>query len=284
MRQLKIATQPTDRASGVEKYLQEVNKITTITPEEEITLAEKIKAGDQKALEKLTLANLRFVVSVAKQYQHQGLPLNDLINEGNLGLIKAAQRFDETRGFKFISFAVWWIRQSILAALAEVGTIVRLPINKIGTYRRAERAVSAFEQDHERRPNTEELSELLEVPESELMSVFQSNTKHSSLDAPLLDIEGVTLGDLQKSTDQPDHVIMQDSLKDELRGLLQTLSPREQDVLNACFALYGDASLTIEQVAKRYNLTKVRISQIKQRAIKRLREPKRSAQLKKYLG
>ena len=196
MRQLKIATQITNRDSqAVEKYLQEISKIGMITPEEETILAQKIKMGDQRALERLTTANLRFVVSVAKQYQHQGLSLSDLINEGNLGLIKAAQRFDETKGFKFISYAVWWIRQSILQALAEQGRLVRLPQNKIGTYNKANKAYMAFEQEHEREPSTEELAELLEMSETEINNIFQSNTRHSSLDAPVHEAEDEAAGD-----------------------------------------------------------------------------------------
>jgi RNA polymerase primary sigma factor len=197
MRQLKIATQITNRDSqAVEKYLQEISKISMINPEEETTLAQRIKMGDQRALDKLVQANLRFVVSVAKQYQHQGLSLSDLINEGNLGLIKAAQRFDETKGFKFISYAVWWIRQSILQALAEQGRLVRLPQNKIGTYNKANKAYMAFEQEHEREPSTEELAGILEMSETEINNIFQSNTRHTSLDAPVHEAEDVAMGDL----------------------------------------------------------------------------------------
>ena len=209
MRQLKIATQITNRDSqAVEKYLQEISKISMITPEEETILAQKIKMGDQRALDKLVQANLRFVVSVAKQYQHQGLSLSDLINEGNLGLIKAAQRFDETKGFKFISYAVWWIRQSILQALAEQGRLVRLPQNKIGTYNKANKAYMAFEQEHEREPSTEELAELLEMSETEINNIFQSNTRHTSLDAPVHEAEDVAMGDLLKGGDETDEDVM----------------------------------------------------------------------------
>src|SRR5487761_1934807 len=245
MRQLKIATQITNRDSqAVEKYLQEISKIGMITPEEETILAQKIKMGDQRALERLTTANLRFVVSVAKQYQHQGLSLSDLINEGNLGLIKAAQRFDETKGFKFISYAVWWIRQSILQALAEQGRLVRLPQNKIGTYNKANKAYMAFEQEHEREPSTEELSDILEMSVTEINNIFQSNTRHTSLDAPV----------------------------------------HEAEIVNAYFGLDGENGVTIEQIGQKYDLTKERIRQIKERAIKRLQKARYSSALKAYLG
>nr|MBA3675307.1 sigma-70 family RNA polymerase sigma factor [Chitinophagaceae bacterium] len=240
MRQLKIATQITNRDSqAVEKYLQEISKIGMITPEEETILAQKIKnfqndpKGAAKALERLTTANLRFVVSVAKQYQHQGLSLSDLINEGNLGLIKAAQRFDETKGFKFISYAVWWIRQSILQALAEQGRLVRLPQNKIGTYNKANKAYMAFEQEHEREPSTEELSEILEMSETEINNIFQSNTRHTSLDAPVHEAEDVAMGDLLKGAGETDEDVMHDSLKNEIRRVLKSLSPREAEIVNA---------------------------------------------------
>src|SRR6201747_1037334 len=205
MRQLKITKSITNRESqSLEKYLQEIGKVELISPEEEVRLAGLIKQGDQRALDRLTKANLRFVVSVAKQYQNQGLSLPDLINEGNLGLIKAAQRFDETKGFKFISYAVWWIRQSILQALAEQGRLVRLPQNKIGTYNKANKAYMAFEQEHEREPSTEELAELLEMSETEINNIFQSNTRHSSLDAPVHEAEDVAMGDLLKGADETD--------------------------------------------------------------------------------
>src|SRR5215510_2655998 len=215
MRQLKITKSITNRESqSLEKYLQEIGKVDLLTPEEEVELAKKIKQGDQNALERLTKANLRFVVSVAKQYQNQGLSLSDLINEGNLGLIKAAQRFDETRGFKFISYAVWWIRQSILQALAEQGRLVRLPQNKIGTYNKANKAYMAFEQEHEREPSTEELAELLEMSETEINNIFQSNTRHTSLDAPVHEAEDVAMGDLLEGSDDTDEDVMKDSLRE----------------------------------------------------------------------
>ena len=266
MRQLKIATQITNRDSqAVEKYLQEISKISMITPEEETILAQKIKMGDQRALDKLVQANLRFVVSVAKQYQHQGLSLSDLINEGNLGLIKAAQRFDETKGFKFISYAVWWIRQSILQALAEQGRLVRLPQNKIGTY-------------------NEELAELLEMSETEINNIFQSNTRHTSLDAPVHEAEDVAMGDLLKGADETDEDVMHDSLKNEIRRVMKSLSPREAEIVNAYFGLDGENGVTIEQIGQKYDLTKERIRQIKERAIKRLQKARYSGTLKAYLG
>src|SRR5580765_1328321 len=236
MRQLKITQQITARDNdSLEKYLQEIGKMDLITPEEEVELARRIRTGDQDALEKMTKANLRFVVSVAKQYQHQGLSLSDLINEGNLGLIKAAQRFDETKGFKFISYAVWWIRQSILQALAEQGRLVRLPQNKIGTYNKANKAYMAFEQEHEREPSTEELAELLEMSETEINNIFQSNTRHSSLDAPVHEAEDVAMGDLLQGGDDTEDDVMKDSLRAEIRRVLKSLSPREAEIVNAYF-------------------------------------------------
>src|SRR6266480_1343241 len=229
MRQLKITQQITARDNdSLERYLQEIGKMDLITPEIEVELARKIKLGDHDALEKMTKANLRFVVSVAKQYQHQGLSLSDLINEGNLGLIKAAQRFDETKGFKFISYAVWWIRQSILQALAEQGRLVRLPQNKIGTYNKANKAYMAFEQEHEREPSTEELAELLEMSETEINNIFQSNTRHTSLDAPVHEAEDVAMGDLLEGSDDTDDDVMKDSLRNEIRRLLKSYLQEKQ--------------------------------------------------------
>jgi RNA polymerase primary sigma factor len=272
MRQLKIATQITNRDSqAVEKYLQEISKISMITPEEETVLAQRIKMGDQRALDKLVQANLRFVVSVAKQYQHQGLSLSDLINEGNLGLIKAAQRFDETKGFKFIS-------------LAEQGRLVRLPQNKIGTYNKANKAYMAFEQEHEREPSTEELAELLEMSETEINNIFQSNTRHTSLDAPVHEAEDVAMGDLLEGADDTDDDVMKDSLRNEIRRVLKSLSPREAEIVNAYFGLDGENGVTIEQIGQKYDLTKERIRQIKERAIKRLQKARYSNALKAYLG
>lgn len=285
MRQLKIATQITNRDSqAVEKYLQEISRISMITPEEETILAQKIHAGDQIALEKLVQANLRFVVSVAKQYQHQGLSLSDLINEGNLGLIKAAQRFDETKGFKFISYAVWWIRQSILQALAEQGRLVRLPQNKIGTYNKANKAFIAFEQEHERDPSTEELASILEMSETEINNIFSSNTRHSSLDAPVHEAEDVAMGDLLEGSNDTDDDVMRDSLRVEINRILKSLNPREAEILAAYFGLDGDNGPTIEEIGEKYDLTKERIRQIKERAIKRLQKTRYSEALKSYLG
>lgn len=291
MRQLKIATQITNRDSqAVEKYLQEISKISMVTPEEETTLAQRIKmahrnpADSQRALDKLVQANLRFVVSVAKQYQHQGLSLSDLINEGNFGLIKAARRFDETKGFKFISYAVWWIRQSILQALAEQGRLVRLPQNKIGTYNKANKAYMAFEQEYEREPSTEELSEILEMSETEINNIFQSNTRHTSLDAPVHEAEDVAMGDLLAGSSETDEDVMKDSLRNEIRRILKSLSPREAEIVNAYFGLDGENGITIEQIGKKYDLTKERIRQIKERAIKRLQKARYSGALKVYLG
>jgi len=285
MRQLKIATQITNRDSqAVEKYLQEISKISMITPEEETTLAQKIHMGDQRALEKLVKSNLRFVVSVAKQYQHQGLSLSDLINEGNLGLIKAAQRFDETKGFKFISYAVWWIRQSILQALAEQGRLVRLPQNKIGTYNKANKAFIAFEQENEREPSTEELADILDMSETEVTNIFTSNTRHTSLDAPVHEAEDVAMGDLLPGSSDTDDDVMKDSLRNEIRRILKSLSIREAEILAAYFGLEGDNGPSIEEIGEKYDLTKERIRQIKERAIKRLQKASYSNALKVYLG
>lgn len=285
MRQLKIATQITNRDSqAVEKYLQEISRIPMITPEEETILAQKIRVGDQRALDKLVQANLRFVVSVAKQYQHQGLSLSDLINDGNLGLIKAAQRFDETKGFKFISYAVWWIRQSILQALAEQGRLVRLPQNKIGTYNKANRAYIAFEQENERAPSTEELAAILELNEAEISNIFSTNTRHTSLDAPVHEAEDVAMGDLLESGIDTDDDVMENSLKVEIQRILKSLSVREAEIVSAFFGLEGDEGPSIEEIGLKYNLTKERIRQIKERAVKRLQKERYSSTLKAYLG
>ena len=269
---------------SIERYLEEINKVPLLKPEEEIDLAKRIKKADKLALKKLVESNLRFVVSVAKDYQNQGLPLSDLINEGNLGLMKAAERFDETRGFKFISYAVWWIRQSILQALAEQGRLVRLPQNKIGTYNKANKAYMAFEQEHEREPSTEELAELLEMSETEINNIFQSNTRHTSLDAPVHEAEDVAMGDLLQGGDDTDDDVMKDSLRNEIRRVLKSLSPREAEIVNAYFGLDGENGVTIEQIGQKYDLTKERIRQIKERAIKRLQKARYSNALKAYLG
>jgi RNA polymerase primary sigma factor len=286
MRQLKITTQITNRESqAFEKYLQEINKIPMVAPEEETVLAQRIKMGDQEALDKLVQANLRFVVSVAKQYQHQGLSLSDMINEGNLGLIKAAQRFDETRGFKFISYAVWWIRQSILQGLAEVGRLVRLPQNKIGTYNKASKAYIAFEQEHEREPGAEELAELLEMSETEINNIFQSNTRHVSLDAPMHESDDTAFNELLEDKEaRADEGVNNESLQNEIRRVLKSLSVREAEVVNAYFKLDGENGVTIEEIGRKYDLTKERVRQIKERAIKRLQKYRHKNALKAYLG
>ncbi|MGL6022247.1 MAG: sigma-70 family RNA polymerase sigma factor [Chitinophagaceae bacterium] len=273
MRQLKIANQITNRDSkAIEKYLHEISKISMVTSEEEIQLTQRIKIGDEDALHRLVRANLRFVVSVSKQYQHQGLSLSDLINEGNLGLIKAAQRFDETKGFKFISYAVWWIRQSILQALAEQGRLVRLPQNKIGTYNKANKVLMAFEQEYEREPSTEELANILEMTETEVTNIFKSNIKHTSLDAPLHEAEDVVMGDLLEGSDSADGEVMKESLREEIKRVFQSISHREAEILTAFFGLDGDKGPSIEEVGKKYDLTKERIRQIKEKAIKRLQK------------
>lgn len=288
MRQLKIATQITNRDSqAVEKYLQDISRIPMINAEEETVLAQKIRGGGAEAkfaLEKMVKSNLRFVVSVAKQYQHQGLTLSDLINEGNLGLIKAAQRFDETKGFKFISYAVWWIRQSILQALAEQGRLVRLPQNKIGTYNKANKAMMAFEQENEREPSVEELAGILEMSETEIASIFVTNSRHTSLDAPVHEAEDVSMGDLLTGSNDTDDTVIQDSLREEIRRILKSLSPRESEIVSAYFGLEGNDGPTIEQIGQKYDLTKERIRQIKERAIKRLQKARYSKSLKSYLG
>jgi RNA polymerase primary sigma factor len=285
MRQLKIATQITNRDSqAVEKYLQDISRIPMINAEEETVLAQKIRIGDNAALDKLVKSNLRFVVSVAKQYQHQGLTLSDLINEGNLGLIKAAQRFDETKGFKFISYAVWWIRQSILQALAEQGRLVRLPQNKIGTYNKANKAMMVFEQANEREPSVEELAGILEMSETEIANIFSTNSRHTSLDAPVHEAEDLSMGDLLAGADNTDEPVIKDSLREEIRRILKSLSPRESEIVSAYFGLEGSDGPTIEQIGEKYDLTKERIRQIKERAIKRLQKTRYSKSLKSYLG
>ncbi len=293
MRQLKILVSITNRDEwSVEKYLQEISRYSLITPEEENELARQIKdttnpAGSRRALEKLVLSNVRFVVSVAKQYQNQGLSLSDLINEGNFGLIKAATRFDETRGFKFISYAVWWIRQSILQALAELGRIVRLPMNKIGAHSKATKAYIAFEQEHEREPSVEELAEILDFSESEVHNIFTQNTRHTSLDAPVLETDDISMIDLiEDPTFSPEVDVMQSSFTTEVSRLLGALKPRQADILAAYFGLGGDDAPTIESVMDKYDLTKERVRQIKERAIKSLQETKslNTNLLRAYLG
>ncbi len=288
MRQLKIATQITNRDSqAVEKYLQEISKIPMITPEEETTLAQRIKMNDQRALDKLVQANLRFVVSVAKQYQHQGLSLSDLINEGNLGLIKAAQRFDETRGFKFISYAVWWIRQSIMQALAEQSRIVRLPLNKVGLTNRINKAFQQLEQQYEREPSVEELSELLDIDIEEISATLSMSSRHLSVDSPLADGEESTLIDVlaNPNADHADERIGHiDSLRQEIDRSLNTLTERQQEVLRLFFGIGVDHPMSLEDIGERFGLTRERVRQIKDKAITKLRTTSRSKTLKTYMG
>jgi len=288
MRQLKITKSITNRESqSLEKYLQEIGKVELISPEEEVRLATLIKQGDQKALERLTKANLRFVVSVAKQYQNQGLSLPDLINEGNLGLIKAAQRFDETRGFKFISYAVWWIRQSILQALAEQARIVRLPLNKVGLTNRIQKAYSQLEQEFEREPSAEELAELLDMDLEEVTSNLGINARHVSMDTPLSEGEEGTLLDVlvntnaEKTDAELDH---RQSLKVEIDRSLGTLTERQKEVICYFFGIGVDHPLSLEDIGERFNLTRERVRQIKDKAITKLKTQNRTKVLRTYLG
>ncbi|MFM7430734.1 MAG: RNA polymerase sigma factor RpoD/SigA [Chryseotalea sp. WA131a] len=287
MRQLKISKQITNRESqSLDKYLQEIGKVDLLTPDEEVELAKRIKDGDQIALEKLTKANLRFVVSVAKQYQNQGLSLGDLINEGNLGLIKAAQRFDETRGFKFISYAVWWIRQSILQALAEQSRIVRLPLNRVGSLNKISKTFSELEQKFEREPSPEELAEVLEVTTAEVVDTMKISGRHVSMDAPFVQGEENSLLDVLEndSEETPDSGLMTDSLRREVQRALSTLTQRESDVITLYFGLNGEHALTLEEIGEKFSLTRERVRQIKEKAIRRLRHTSRSKALKPYLG
>ena len=287
MRQLKITKSITNRESqSLEKYLQEIGKVELITPEEEVSLAIRIKNGDQYALEKLTKANLRFVVSVAKQYQNQGLTLPDLINEGNLGLIKAAQRFDETRGLKFISYAVWWIRQSILQALAEQSRIVRLPLNKVGLSNRISKAYSLLEQEFEREPSAEELATFLEMDIEEVRATLGAGIRHVSMDQPLMDGEDNTLMDVMINPNAigTDFEVLNASLKTEIERSLSTLSERQKDVIRFFFGIGIDHALSLEDIGERFNLTRERVRQIKDKAITKLRTASRCKILKGYLG
>lgn len=287
MRQLKISKQITNRESqSLDKYLQEIGKVDLLTPDEEVELAKRIRAGDQIALERLTKANLRFVVSVAKQYQNQGLSLGDLINEGNLGLIKAAQRFDETRGFKFISYAVWWIRQSILQALAEQSRIVRLPLNRVGSLNKISKTFSELEQRYEREPTPEELAESLEVSTNEVVDTMRISGRHVSMDAPFVQGEENSLLDVLENDaeETPDSELINDSLRKEVQRALSTLTQREADVISLYFGLNGEHSMTLEEIGEKFNLTRERVRQIKEKAIRRLRHTSRSKALKPYLG
>lgn len=287
MRQLKISKQITNRESqSLDKYLQEIGKVDLLNPDEEVELAKRIKDNDAQALERLTKANLRFVVSVAKQYQNQGLSLGDLINEGNLGLIKAAQRFDETRGFKFISYAVWWIRQSILQALAEQSRIVRLPLNRVGSLNKIAKTFSELEQKYEREPSPEELAEVMDMPIGEVNETIKISGRHVSVDAPFKQDEENTLLDVIEGGDshRPDITLMGDSLRREVQRALSTLTPREADVVTLYFGLNGESALTLEEIGEKFDLTRERVRQIKEKAIRRLRHTSRSKALKTYLG
>ena len=287
MRQLKITKQVTNReTASLDKYLQEIGKVDLITADEEVELAQRIKAGDQIALEKLTKANLRFVVSVAKQYQNQGLTLPDLINEGNLGLIKAAQRFDETRGFKFISYAVWWIRQSILQALAEQSRIVRLPLNKIGSINKINKTYAFLEQAHERIPSAEEIAKELDMTINDVKESMKNSGRHVSMDAPLVEGEDSNLYDVLRSGESPnpDRALLHESLRTEITRALQTLTPREADVISLYFGLGDQHPMTLEEIGETFDLTRERVRQIKEKAIRRLKHTSRSKILKTYLG
>ncbi|MDC1106307.1 RNA polymerase sigma factor RpoD/SigA, partial [Prolixibacteraceae bacterium] len=272
-------------SASLDKYLQEIGKEELITVEEEVELAQRIKKGDQAALEKLTRANLRFVVSVAKQYQNQGLTLPDLINEGNLGLIKAAEKFDETRGFKFISYAVWWIRQSILQALAEQSRIVRLPLNQVGSLNKINKAFSKFEQEHERKPSPEELAETLDLPADKVSDTLRVSGRHVSVDAPFVDGEDNSLLDVLVNDDSPnaDRSLIGESLAKEIERSLATLTEREADIIRMFFGI-GCQEMTLEEIGERFGLTRERVRQIKEKAIRRLRHTSRSKLLKGYLG
>ena len=286
MRQLKISKSITNRESAsLEKYLQEIGHQDLLTADEEVELAQQIRKGDRKALERLTKANLRFVVSVAKQYQNKGLSLPDLINEGNLGLIKAAERYDETRGFKFISYAVWWIRQSILQAIAEQSRIVRLPLNQVGSVNRIARELNKFEQENERKPSVEEMADRIDLPEEKIAEAMKINTNHVSMDTPFADGEDNSLLDVLPNTDSPstDNVLDQESLRTEIGRVLDVLNDREQKVIKAFFGI-GMQEMTLEEIGDKYNLTRERVRQIKEKAIRRLRYNTKSKTLKTYLG
>ncbi len=289
MRQLKITKQVTNReTASLDKYLQEIGRVDLISAEEEVQLAQRIREGDKAALERLTKANLRFVVSVAKQYQNQGMSLPDLINEGNLGLIKAAKRFDETRGFKFISYAVWWIRQSILQALAEQARIVRLPLNKIGTINKINKAFSHLEQDLERAPTVQEMADFMEVSVDEVQQAMKNNGRHVSMDAPLVegDESSSSMYEVLEndSLPGPERELMNESLRKEIERSLSTLTDREGDVIRLYYGLNGKYPMTLEEIGERFELTRERVRQIKEKAIRRMRQTSRSRMLKSYLG
>ena len=286
MRQLKITKSITNRESdSLDKYLQEIGHEELISVDEEVELAQRIKKGDRKALEKLTKANLRFVVSVAKQYQNQGLSLPDLINEGNLGLIKAAEKFDETRGFKFISYAVWWIRQSILQAIAEQSRIVRLPLNQVGSVNKINRVLNKFEQEHERRPSIDEIADNVDLPQEKIEEAMKVNSHHVSVDAPFADGEDNSLLDVLPNNDSPmaDRKLVLESLREEINRALQTLNERERNIIEAFFGI-NQPEMTLEEIGDKYGLTRERVRQIKEKAIRRLRHNTQNKLLKSYLG
>lgn len=286
MRQLKISKSITNRESAsLDKYLQEIGHEELLSVDEEVELAQKIKKGDRRALERLTRANLRFVVSVAKQYQNQGLSLPDLINEGNVGLIKAAEKFDETRGFKFISYAVWWIRQSILQAIAEQSRIVRLPLNQVGSVNKINRELNKFEQEHERRPSVDEIADRIDLPEDKIEEAMKANNRHVSMDAPFVDGEDNSLLDVLADNDMPmaDKALVQESLRKEIDRAIELLNDREQKVVRAFFGI-GSPEMTLEEIGDKYNLTRERVRQIKEKAIRRLRHNTKNKLLKTYLG
>lgn len=286
MRQLKISNSFTNRESAsLDKYLQEIGHEELLSVDEEVELAQKIKKGDRQALERLTRANLRFVVSVAKQYQNQGLSLPDLINEGNVGLIKAAEKFDETRGFKFISYAVWWIRQSILQAIAEQSRIVRLPLNQVGSVNKINRELNKFEQEHERRPSVDEIADRIDLPEDKIEEAMKANNRHVSMDAPFVDGEDNSLLDVLADNNMPmaDKALVQESLRKEIDRTIELLNDREQKVVRAFFGI-GSPEMTLEEIGDKYNLTRERVRQIKEKAIRRLRHNTKNKLLKTYLG
>ena len=286
MRQLKITKSITNRESAsLDKYLQEIGREELVSPEEEVELAQRIRKGDQEALEKLTRANLRFVVSVAKQYQNQGLSLPDLINEGNLGLIKAAEKFDETRGFKFISYAVWWIRQSILQALAEQSRIVRLPLNQVGSLNKINKALGKFEQENERQPSTEELADMIDIPKDKIADTLRVSGRHVSVDAPFVEGEDNSLLDVLPNDDSPsaDRGLTNESLGTEIERALQILTVREREIIKSFFGI-GCPEMTLEEIGERLDLTRERVRQIKEKAIRKLKKPSASKLLKSYLG
>ena len=276
MRQLKISKSITNRESAsLDKYLQEIGHEELLTTDQEVELAQRIRKGDKRALERLTKANLRFVVSVAKQYQNQGLSLPDLINEGNVGLIKAAEKFDETRGFKFISYAVWWIRQSILQAIAEQSRLVRLPLNQVGSVNKITRELNKFEQEHERKPSVDEIAERVDLPEDKIADAMKANSRHVSMDAPIADGEDSSMIDfLSGDSSNTDRELAIESLKAEVSRILKLLTDKEQKVLRAFFGIDGSPEMTLDEIGEKYNLTRERVRQIKEKALRRLRDRK----------